>query len=428
MRFNTLAAWLAWQETLHPQRIELRLERVATVWSRLWSGDFPAALITVGGTNGKGSCVALLDNAYRAAGYRCCSYTSPHLLRYNERINLNGQPVSDADLCAAFERVDQARSDLRLTYFEFGTLAALDLFARAAPDVVILEVGLGGRLDAVNILGADVALVTSIGYDHTAWLGDTLDQIAVEKAGIFRPQRPAVIGQRDAPARLRQRAEDIGATVSQLGHEFDWQQTTADSWQWRGNNGVAPLALPLPRLRGQFQLDNAAAVAQVIECLSNRLPVPVTALRQALLRTSLAGRFQVIPGAVNWILDVAHNPAAAATLADNLRRWRHDHAGAVHAVVAIFSDKDAVGIAQQLAPVIDTWHLAAAASERALPVEQLAAAVATAQPSRPYHNYPDLNAALHAVQTQAHSGDTVLVTGSFVTVEAALHTAGMTII
>lgn len=420
-RFQTLTDWLAWQETLHPSRIDLRLERVGAVWQQLHPelppGRLPCPVITVGGTNGKGSCVAYLEAWSLAAGYRCGAYTSPHLLQYNERVRIDGEMAADEDLCAAFARIDQARGDASLTYFEFGTLAALDLFVRAGVEVAVLEVGLGGRLDAVNIIDADVALVASIGYDHTAWLGDTLEQIAFEKAGIFRSGRPAVIGQRDAPPRLRGRAEEIGALPMQLGQELDWT-SEGGQWAWRGPNDKRHRALPVPALRGRQQSDNAAAALCALEQLSDRLPINLAAIRQGLLRVTIAGRFTVLPGHPTWVLDVAHNDQAALALAENLARY--PCAGRRLAVLSLLADKDAGAVIAPLAPLIQGWHFGLAASNRAMALDELTAALADSAPRVAYRRHPDLDQALAAAAAEAESDDLILVFGSFMTVEAAL--------
>lgn len=417
MRFNALSDWLDWQQTLHPKRIDLSLERVAGVWSRLGPTAFPCPVITVGGTNGKGSCVAYLDHLYRAAGYRACAFTSPHLLRYNERICIDGREAADADLCASFARIDAARGEAQLTYFEFNTLAALDLFARARPDVVILEVGLGGRLDAVNIIDADVAVVTSVGVDHTAWLGHDPNRIAFEKAGIFRPGRPAVIGQRQAAPRLRERALEIGAEVFQLGREYE-HRIEAGQWHWQGPDAMRRGALPPPALRGRVQYDNASAALCAAGLLAARLPVPTAAVRQGLLRTQLPGRFTVFPGEPTWILDVAHNVDAARALAANLGAY--PCSGKRHAVCSLLADKDALGVSAALAGLIEQWHLAPAPSSRAMRIDDLEAAVAAAAPDRPVTRYLDVDAAVAGAAAAARPGDCILVFGSFTTVEVGL--------
>ena len=427
MRFSDLDAWLRWQETLNPRTIDLGLDRVRRVWERLDSRRVPFPVITVGGTNGKGSCVAMLEAIYHAAGYRAASYTSPHLLRYTERIRCEGEEVGEDALCSAFDRVDRARGQVPLTFFEFGTLAALDLFLRWAPDVAILEVGLGGRLDAVNLIDPDVALVTTIARDHVAWLGETLDAIALEKSGIFRRGRAAIIGSRTPPAALRRRAEDIAAEVYQLGQEFDACQAV-DGWRWQAA-GAAPLAMPLPTLRGEFQIDNAAAVRMAVAALMQRLPVPINAMRQGLQRVRLAGRFQVFPGEPTLILDVAHNGQAAESLAVNLCAF--PCRGRRRAVLGVLRDKAVAEILAPLMPLFASWDLGQAEDHRALPVADLRAAVAAADAaggaSEPTSIFAhgSIAKALLAARGRAQVGDCVVVFGSFTTVEGALRAAGL---
>lgn len=416
MRFDNLNAWLRWQEGLHPKAIELGLERVAAVWSRLAPGAVPFPVITIAGTNGKGSCAVTLESIYRAAGYRTACYTSPHLLRYNERIRLDGREIEDAALCDAFERVDRARADSTLTYFEFGTLAALDLFVRARPDLAILEVGLGGRLDAVNILDPDVSVVTTIGLDHTAWLGDTLDAIAFEKAGIFRPGRPAVVGHRSPQPSLVERSRALGCRLLVLGRDFDWEGE-GPGWRWTGP-GSARADLPAPVLRGRFQRDNASAALMAVSCLAARLPVSPAQLGEGLRRVRLDGRFQVVPGDATLILDVAHNPQAAEALAANLCGFTLE--GRLHAVFGVLRDKDPEAIARPLVDRADAWYLGQSADPRALPTTDLAARLEGLVPAARRHTFPDIEGALAAALAAARRGDCVLVFGSFTTVEAAL--------
>ena len=416
-RFDTLDAWLSWQMQLHPKAIALGLERVACVWARLGPASLPFPLITVGGTNGKGSCVAMTEAICRAAGYRTGVYSSPHLLRYNERVRIGGEDVSDALLCESFERIDRARGETALTYFEFGTLAALDIFVRSAPDVVILEVGLGGRLDAVNLLDADVSVVTSIGLDHMAWLGDSLDQIAYEKAGIFRPGRPAVIGQRDAPARLRAEAQLRGSLPLQLGREIDWSLVDGGGWIWSAPSGER-LALPEPSMRGPFQYDNASAAIAALRALHERLPISVNAIRAGLQRARLPGRFQVFPGTLTWILDVAHNGEAAQALAANLRAFACR--GRLRAVLAVLEDKSPESIVGPLLPFVGDWFLAQSTDPRAMPVEVLSKRLDAVLPAPAAVLLSDLDAALDAAEAASEPGDALLVVGSFTTVGAAL--------
>lgn len=416
-RFDNLDAWLSWQMQLHPKAVALGLERVAAVWARLGPESLPFPLITVGGTNGKGSCVAMAEAICRAAGYRTGVYSSPHLLRYNERVRLDGEDVSDALLCEAFARIDRARGETVLTYFEFGTLAALDIFVRRAPDVVILEVGLGGRLDAVNLWDADVSVVTSIGLDHTAWLGDSLDHIAIEKAGIFRPGRPAVIGQRDAPARLRAEAEQRGSLPMQLGREIDWSLGDGGGWIWSATSGER-LALPEPAMRGPFQYDNAAAAIAALRSLNTRLPISVNAIRAGLQRARLPGRFQVFPGTLTWILDVAHNGEAAQALSANLLAFACR--GRMRAVFAVLDDKSPESIVRPLAPFACDWYLAQSKDPRAMAVAALSDRLAEVLPAPPAGVFRDLDGALDAAEAASEPGDALLVVGSFTTVGAAL--------
>lgn len=427
MRFSDIDAWLRWQETLNPRTIELGLDRVQRVWGRLGPRRVAFPVVTVGGTNGKGSCVAMLEAIYHAAGYRVACYTSPHLLHYTERIRCGGEPVGEEALCGAFDRVDRARGRVPLTFFEFGTLAALDLFQRWAPDVAILEVGLGGRLDAVNLIDPDVALVTTIARDHMAWLGETPDAIAVEKAGIFRGGRPAIIGSRTAPAALRERAQAIEAQVWQLGREFDAVKA-ADGWHWQAGD-TAPLVMPDPMLRGAFQIDNAAAVLMAVTKLLPRLPVPVNAMRQGLQRVRLAGRFQVLPGEPTLILDVAHNGQAAESLAANLRAF--PCRGRRCAVLGVLRDKAVAEILAPLMPLFASWDLGRAEDPRAMPVADLRAAVVAAAQRRgdskpaSIFAHASVDGALLAARGRAEAGDCVVVFGSFTTVEAALRAEGV---
>lgn len=422
---KTLAEWLSWQERLHPKRIELRLERLERVWQNMGPPRLHGPVITVGGTNGKGSTVAYLEACCRASGFSTGAYTSPHLLRYNERVRIDGRDATDEQLCAAFERIDRARAEIPLTYFEFGTLAALEIFSRSRVQILLLEVGLGGRLDAVNLLDADIAVVTSIGRDHMAWLGEDPNQIAFEKAGIFRAGRPAIIGSRQPPPRLRERAEQIGAEVLQLGREFDWAVLdpgpSAGIWQWRHADGTLMDALPLPALSGTVQLDNASAALAALHRLpSSRewaLDVSSDALRTGLRAVSLAGRFQVVAGDPLWIFDVAHNRDAVAVLVENLRNLCIS--GRIHVVFGVLADKEARAIAERLSAVAHAWYLAEPAAERAMPLEQLAAEVSAAgvQATRLCDT---LEQAMDLAQSAACPGDAVLITGSFTTVEAGL--------
>ncbi|MFO1422884.1 MAG: bifunctional tetrahydrofolate synthase/dihydrofolate synthase [Candidatus Competibacteraceae bacterium] len=408
MRFTTLNDWLCWQETLHPKAIELGLERVRTVLRRLRPNAPPFAVITVGGTNGKGSCVAFLDAILRAAGYRVGAYISPHLLRYNERIRVDGVEADDEALCQTFARIDAARGDVSLTYFEFGTLAALERFWEAGVEVAVLEVGLGGRLDAVNAVDADAALVTSIALDHTDWLGPDRDSIGHEKAGIYRPARPAVCADPDPPLRLLEHARAIGARLLRVGSDYDFSRVGV-TWRWQSDEARFD-DLPSPALTGEHQLGNAAAALMTLTSLRDRLPVDAVAIRAGLARAWLPGRFQIVPGPVEWILDVAHNPAAAAALADQLRN--RACAGHTWAILGLLADKDADGVIEALAGVVDEWRPVALAGARGRPGADLAARLRSAG-LRTVAPHDDIVEACQVACAGASIGDRIVVLGSF---------------
>jgi len=415
MQFATLDEWLAWQETLHPTEIELGLDRVRQVWQRLSSSAFHCPVITVAGTNGKGSCVALLTAIYLQAGYRVGTYSSPHLWRYNERIMLDGQTVSDDMICDAFRAIEQVRHEVSLTYFEFGTLAALWLFQQQALDVIILEVGLGGRLDAVNIIDADVALITSIDLDHQAWLGDSREKIAVEKAGILRTGRAAVINDTDPPVTLLDTAQQLGARVHQTGRDYRWQRNNGQ-WTWQSTSAVRA-GLPLPVLSGIHQLQNAAGVLMVVELLKNTLPVTQTQLREGLLSAKLAGRFQIEQGEYTLIYDVAHNPAAAQQLANTLQQYRQQQR--VHAVFSVLRDKDLAGTVRPFCTQVSAWYIAPLHVPRAADVDQMHRTITSMCPDVTIKQAASIAEALKQAKSDARSGDIILVFGSFYTVAQA---------
>jgi dihydrofolate synthase / folylpolyglutamate synthase len=416
---KSLSDWLRWQETLHPSSIDLGLERIRRTLQRLEWRTPACPVITVGGTNGKGSTVALTARILGAAGYRVGTFTSPHLLRYNERITIDGREISDASLVAAFERIDAARGADTLTFFEFNTLAALLVFETAGLDAIVLEVGLGGRLDGVNVVDADVAIVTSIALDHCDWLGSDVAAIGREKAGIFRGGRPAVFGARDMPDSIAQVAGDVGAHLYRLGKDFDWRRDNR-RWSWRGLN-TAYENLPPPALTGELQFDNASAVLCALECLSSRLPLTRAAVELGLTSVKLPGRFQVLqrtgPVAIEWILDVAHNPAAAQALAAQLAA-RPTSARTI-AVCGILGDKDIEGVATALRGSFDTWIVVGLDSARAVDVDMLSQRL-TKVGANVVSTASDVCAGCRAAQVMASSGDRVVVFGSFLTVGPAL--------
>lgn len=409
MRFRTLAEWLAWQETLHPQSIDLGLGRVARVRENMESSGRRPFTLTVGGTNGKGSCVAMLDAILGSAGYKVGTYTSPHILRYNERISIAGRPVGDDRICEAFARVDHARGDTTLSFFEFGTLAALDIFSAEDLDVQVLEVGLGGRLDAVNLIDADAALIASIDIDHKEWLGDTRDAIGLEKAGIFRKGHPAVLGDPDAPASVVRFAEEQGVPLHRLGREFGYE-AAAEDWTWHGC-GVRLEDLPFPAIPGEHQLMNASAVLQLLHLVGEQRPIGEEAIRNGLRSVNLPGRFQFFPGDVPVLLDVAHNPQAVKILVGHLRA--HYEGRRIHAVFAVMRDKDIAGIVSNIRDLVDEWYLAPLRMPRAAVPEQLSEMLRELGITRTKTGFAAAAEAFASARRSAQNGDLILVFGSF---------------
>ncbi|MGH8801705.1 MAG: bifunctional tetrahydrofolate synthase/dihydrofolate synthase [Casimicrobiaceae bacterium] len=416
----TLADWLARLETLHPKPIALGLERVAETAARM-EIRIECPVITVAGTNGKGSTCAMLEAIYRRAGYRTGLYTSPHLLRFNERVRIAGAEVDDSTLEAAFCDVEAARTAapraVALTYFEFSTLAALRVFSRSRLDVLVLEVGLGGRLDAVNIVDADAAVITAIDIDHVEYLGSTREAIAREKAGIMRAGRVAVCGEADPPRTLIEHAHEIDAPLWRIGHEYRYR---VEGLQWRYEGpGGARYGLPHPALRGRYQLGNAATALAVQDALRARLPVAGGALRDGLVGVELPGRFQVLPGRPVAVLDVAHNPHAARALAATL-----DAMGRFPRTFGVFgmlADKDIDGVIAALAPRIDIWHIAPLPGPRGSSGDGLAARVLGAgiAPDA-VRCYESIAHAWRAAVNAAGEADRIAAFGSFLTVAAVL--------
>jgi dihydrofolate synthase/folylpolyglutamate synthase len=412
---QSLQAWLTYLETLHPKTIALGLERVAAVKQRLrLAPAFP--IITVGGTNGKGSVCAMLEAILHAAGYRVGCYTSPHLLDYNERVRIAKTPASDAELCASFERIEQARGDIALTYFEFGTLAAMQCFIAQGVEVAILEVGLGGRLDAVNVFDSDCAVVTSIDIDHTEYLGDTREKIAFEKAGIFRAGKVAIFGDTDMPEAISAQAEKVGARLWRLGSEFTFQ---ASELQWEFQcNGNKRSSLPFPALRGAYQLNNASSVLAALDALKERLPVSMAAVRRGLGEVELPGRFQVLPGKPLIILDVAHNPHAARSLAKTLASM--PPFPKTYGVCAMLKDKDMAGVVRELMWQVDEWLVAGIAAPRGATAEELCRVVKQEVIEGEVQTFATVTEALHHACKAAGENDRIVAFGSFYTVAEAM--------
>ncbi|WP_440940788.1 bifunctional tetrahydrofolate synthase/dihydrofolate synthase [Immundisolibacter sp.] len=418
-RFACLSDWLAWQETAHPRKIDLTLDRVRAVLARLAPALSGVPVVTVAGTNGKGSTVAFVEAIYRAAGYRTGAYTSPHLLRYNERLRVAGRAVDDAAICAAFERIDVARGDTSLTYFEWGTLAALDVFAAAGCEVLILEVGLGGRLDAVNAVDADVAIITSVDLDHQQFLGNTREAIGAEKAAIARPGRPLVVADPAPPASVIDHAVACGARLWRFGVDYAVEAEAADTGHWVWRAGDVAQRLPAPRLIGAVQRRNAASAVLAAQLLEARVPVSGEALAQGVRAARVSGRFECRGAAPQWVLDVAHNPEAARNLAANLHG--QPLPGRTVAVLGMLDDKETSGVLAPLVGLVDGWHVADLDGPRGGAAARLAQALADIGVSQVV-THADVAAACIAAQREARDGGVgrVLVFGSFHTVEQAL--------
>ena len=414
---KTLEDWLAHCEQLHPKAIELGLDRVRAVAARM-ALRFDCPVFTVAGTNGKGSTVAMLEAILGQAGFRTGAYTSPHLVRFEERCRVRGEPADAATLVAAFERVEGARGEVSLTYFEFTTLAILDVLARAGLDAVVLEVGLGGRLDAVNVVDTDCAIITSIDIDHAELLGDTREKIGFEKAGILRTGRPAIISDPVPPQSVIDRATEIGADLWLLGRDYNY---TGDKlqWAWAGR-GRRYGGLAYPALRGANQLINASGVLAALEAMRPRLPVTAQALRNGLALVALPGRFQIVPGQPALVLDVAHNPHAVAALALNL-----DAMGfypTTHAVFGAMADKDLAPMLQRMDPIVDRWYFTDLPTPRAASGSALLAAWQglSARKDAGAQVFGNPSEALRAAAAAATPADRIVVFGSFYTVGGVL--------
>ena len=419
---RTLAEWLVYQERVNVRSIELGLDRVSEVWDRMGAPAPAKQVITVGGTNGKGSTVALIEAMLTAAGQRVGAFTSPHLLDYNERIRIDGNNADDASLVASFERIELARGDIPLTYFEFGTLAALDLFSRAGLDVAVLEVGLGGRLDAVNIIDADVAVITTVDLDHTEWLGPDVDSIGREKAGIARTGRPAIVGQLTPPAGLLDTLTAVGALVERTGLDFEFGRQ-ANGWCWRHRDGTA-MSLPDPALAAPVQYANAAAAIAALHALwrkrDTQAPeVLVRAARKGLAAVQAPARLQSFGGDPRLVVDVGHNPQAARALAEWLGLNHFVH---VHAVYGALADKDAAGVIEALADHVDHWHLASldAITPRGRSAAALSGILIQVRPGAAFDSHASVGAALHAARAAAATGDCILAFGSFFVASAVI--------
>ncbi|WP_312320103.1 bifunctional tetrahydrofolate synthase/dihydrofolate synthase [Stenotrophomonas sp.] len=413
-RPHTLSDWLSFIEQQHPATIDMGLERVRSVAEAMGLGSPGKRVIVVGGTNGKGSTVAFIEAIGRAAGWKVGAYTSPHLLRYNERVRIDGQDASDEALILAFNAIEDARGTTTLTYFEYGTLAALQLFGQAELDLAVLEVGLGGRLDAVNIVDADVAVITTVDIDHSDWLGEDREAIGAEKAGIIRGWKPVIFGETDPPSSVLARAYLLGANAIRGGSDFFADVIDGQRWRWR-DVGMR-IELPMPALRGPIQLRNAASAIAALRALDR--PLPRAAIAEGVANARISGRLQAFArDGVEVLVDVGHNPQAARELAAALKAA--PASGRTVAVFAALQDKDAAGVVEALAERVDVWHLAGLEGARGQSAEALRTRLDTTAAAQAA-THLSVDTALAEVLSGAQPGDRVLVFGSFHTAAQAL--------
>jgi dihydrofolate synthase/folylpolyglutamate synthase len=417
MHFEALKDWLHWQESLHPKAIDLGLERVARVYKALNPEQLKPATIIVAGTNGKGSCIAFLEAIYTAAGYRVGSYTSPHILKYNERIKIAGEPVTDDAICESFSRIEAVRDDTSLSYFEFGTLAALDIFWRSNLDIQLLEVGLGGRLDAVNIIDADIAIVSTICIDHADWLGETRAAIGKEKAGVFRAGIPAIIGDPTPPDSLLASAVEKQAIIYAFGQAFNYSKTST-SWEWHENAQIKLSNLPELILKGEQQYRNASTAIMSVMLMQNKLPVSADAFNKGLMRAHLTGRFQLINDKIPVLLDVAHNPQAVRMLVASLEQNFPDKR--IHAVFTMMKDKDIKGVVELMQPHVVAWFVAPLKHSRIAEESLMKTIFQEAEIANVSFGFVGFDEAFSAAQANAEQEDLILIFGSFFLVSAYL--------
>lgn len=426
MRFESLPEWLQWQEQLHFTKVDPGLGRIGQVWQHMGGrSSLPFTVVTVAGTNGKGSSVAILASILHAAGYKVGSYTSPHLLEYNERICIDSSACDDELICRSFDRIDTARDEISLTYFEFATLAAVDIFREQKIDIAILEVGMGGRLDATNLFDCDIALITPIALDHTIWLGTNREQIGAEKAGIMRERKPVVCSQASPPQSVLDRAETLQSPAYLVDRDFNF--TLEDQqWCWK-NSKIEKNNLALPVLRGAYQLQNAAAVLQIIQLLIETYHYSISEqqISTGLRSIKLAGRFQQIAGDIEIIFDVTHNQQGAQNLASLLTEI--PCTGRTIAVLAMLNDKNPVAVVEALKSSIDCWYVADLSGSRAMTGSELATTLSEIIPPDSIVCNTDVVNAYQQALSDCQKGDRILVFGSFLTVEAIMKTRSKTL-
>jgi len=406
-----LTDWLGYIESTHPSTIDLTLERIRIVLERLnLNVSFP--IISVGGTNGKGSTCSILESIYKEAGYKVACYTSPHFLNFNERIKIQTLAVSDEVICEAFSRIESAREGVTLTYFEYGTIAAMIIFSEAHVDVAILEVGLGGRLDAVNVFDADCAIVTTVDLDHMDYLGHTREAIGFEKAGIYRTEKTSICGDFDPPQSLIKHAELIHADLKIIGKDFGYE-AHHDSFDFLIDSTFV-MNLPLPKLQGDFQLANATNALMAVKAMEDKLPLTEISIQKGITLTLLPGRFQEVKKMPSLILDVAHNPQAARSLSHNLKT--HVVPGKTIAVFSILKDKDIFGVINVLNLDIDDWFIAEIQNERAASIENISNTIQKINPSAHIEAFKNIQEAYQFASKEVTRNDRIIVFGSFFTV------------
>ncbi|MGY8813705.1 MAG: bifunctional tetrahydrofolate synthase/dihydrofolate synthase [Gammaproteobacteria bacterium] len=414
-RHNNLDQWLAWQEKLHFTAIEMGLDRcrkVAEIMQLLPPSFF---IISIAGTNGKGSSAVMLESILRDAGYKVGLYTSPHLLRYNERIKVDGHEINDLDLCESFHRIDLAREKISLTYFEFATLAAIDIFKKNNVDIAILEVGMGGRLDAVNMLDANVSLISTVDIDHEKWLGSDRETIGMEKAGIIRSMRPAICSDPNPPNSVFESANIVGAKLLVSGRDFNYEYSH-NTWSWK--SGAKQFSnLPIPA-NLNYQIKNASGVLMVLQEITDYFPVNRESIDKGLQQFRLSGRFQVVPGEVPIILDVAHNCQSATILGENISEL--PKTGETRVVLGMLNDKNHATFMSALSPYVDNWYLSDLDNNRGADVKELAATLSLVNIDAEMIIFEDINTALASAIAASKAGDRIIVTGSFITVAIAI--------
>ncbi len=414
---RTLTQWLSYQKRLHHSAIDLGLERITRVWKNLWGKAFNCPIIVVGGTNGKGSTIHYLRMVYQEAGYVTGAYTSPHILRYNERIVINNREVSDEQLIDTFETIERARSDIPLTYFEYGTLAALWLFIRSKPDIILLEIGMGGRLDAVNILAHDLAIITNVSPDHMEWLGQDVDSIAYEKARIARKGKPLIYAEHNVPKNIEDYCAKIGAQLVINGRDYRLTESAGGKLQWDHATGKID-EIPLPGISGQHQIHNMAAALYVFCYFQDTLPVDDRAIREALSKTRLAGRFEAIAHEPEIIVDVAHNIAAIRDFVENVRLT--NNAGRKTAIFAIQNTRDCRPIIGECSGIFDKWYVCPLQEASGYTSRELCRILHDIVPDVQIEERASISAALVQATDEADPNDAIFVFGSFYTVSEVM--------